>query len=80
MARCTTRNEPVRLVVITSVKSASLHAHQEHIASDAGVGNQHLNGAVFRLDGLEGFVDAVGVTHIRIGRRKNSSGGLSPLR
>ena len=53
-----------------------LHAHQEHVASDAGVGNQHLNGTVFRLDGLEGFVDAVGVAHIRLDGEK-FFGGLA---
>ena len=37
------------------------HAHQQLVAGDAGVGDQHLDVAVLRLDLLVGLLDLLGV-------------------
>ena len=49
-ARLATRNEPVRLVSMTARPVVLAHPQQQGVAGDAGVGDQHLDRAVRRLD------------------------------
>ncbi|BAI64908.1 hypothetical protein RMDY18_10760 [Rothia mucilaginosa DY-18] len=41
-----------------------LHAHQQHVAGDTCVGDQHLHGTEFCFNFLECFVNAVGIAYI----------------
>ena len=60
-ARLASRKEPVRLVSITDDQSSSDIRSTQGVGGDAGVGDQHLDRAVGRLDLGEGGLDRGGV-------------------